>query len=126
MANTGRIDHAQTSVPFLTPLLDAKRLPCLVLKRAIRLERKVGSGEAPCFPRRVALVGGPYPAVGGDEGGRAAACSFCGGMAAANSVVRTGAGSISRPTSSRKFHTHLQVEDKLCRFRKETLPLFAV
>jgi hypothetical protein len=46
----------------------------------------------------VALVGGPYPAAGGYE---AAVGSLGGGMAAANSVVRTGVGSILCPTSPR-------------------------
>src|SRR5262245_26916239 len=53
--------------------------------------------------QEVAMVGGLYPAAGTDE---AAACSLCGGMAGANSVVRRGVGSISRPNSRRRFHTH--------------------
>jgi hypothetical protein len=35
------------------------RLSCWTAERPIRLERKVGSCEAPRFPRRVALMGGP-------------------------------------------------------------------
>ena len=45
--------------------------------------------KRPVF-QEVAMVGGPYPAAGTDE---AAACSLCGAMAGANSVVRRGVGS---------------------------------
>jgi hypothetical protein len=92
VAHASRIHHAQTAIGLPTPLLRVKRLSCWTAERPIRLERKVGSGQAPRFPRRVALVGGPYPAAGGDEGGRVAACSLCGERAGANAVVRTGSG----------------------------------
>ena len=92
VTNAGHIHQTQIAVSLPTPLLEVKRLSCGTAQRPIRLERKVGSGEAPRFPRRVAGVGGPYPAAGGEEGGRLAVCSFCEEMAAANSVVRTGSG----------------------------------
>src|SRR5215471_7965708 len=50
-ANTGCIHHSQTSVSFLTPLLDSKRLPCWTPERPIRLKRKVLSREPASFPR---------------------------------------------------------------------------
>jgi len=45
--------------------------------------------KRPVF-QEVAELGGPYPDAGTDEAG---ACSLSGGMAGANSVVRTGVGS---------------------------------
>jgi hypothetical protein len=92
VANAGRIHHAQTAIDLATPLLGMKRLSCWTAERPIRLEREVGSREASRFPRRVALVGGPYPAAGGGESGRVAAGSLCGERAGANAVVRTGSG----------------------------------
>ena len=50
VANAGRIDHAQTAIDLAAPLLGMKRLPCGTEERPIRLERKVGPGEAPRFP----------------------------------------------------------------------------
>jgi hypothetical protein len=50
VANAGRIDHAQTTIGLATPLLEVKLLPCWTAERPIRLERKVGSCEAPRFP----------------------------------------------------------------------------
>jgi hypothetical protein len=50
VANAGRIDHAQTAISLSTPLLRAKWLPCWTAQRPIRLQRKVGSGEAPRLP----------------------------------------------------------------------------
>jgi hypothetical protein len=82
--DAGRIHHAQAAIEFSTPLLDRKRLPCWTPQCPIGLERKVGSCEATCFPRRVAVVGGLYPDAGADEAGRAAVCSLCAGMAGAN------------------------------------------
>jgi hypothetical protein len=49
VANAGRIDHAQTAIGFLTPLLGVKRQPSGTAQRPIWLERKVGSSEAPRF-----------------------------------------------------------------------------
>ena len=91
-ANAGRIDHAQTSIGFSTPLLGVKRLSCWTPERSIGLERKVLPREATRLPRRVAVVGGPYPEAGADEAGRVAFCPLCSGRAGANSVVRTGSG----------------------------------
>lgn len=51
VANAGGIDHAQTAIGLSAPLLDPKRLSCGTAQRPIGLERKVGSGEAPRFPR---------------------------------------------------------------------------
>jgi hypothetical protein len=90
--HAGPIDHAQASISLSTRLLGDQRLPCWTWKRPIGLERKVLSREPTGFPRRVAVVGGPYPAAGADEAGRVAACSL-GAMAAANSVMRRGIGS---------------------------------
>ena len=50
VANAGRIHHTQTSIGLWTPLLGVKLLPCWTEERPIRLERKVGSSEAPRFP----------------------------------------------------------------------------
>jgi hypothetical protein len=50
VANAGRIHHAQTAIGLAPPLLGVKRLSCWTQERPIRLQRKVGSGEAPRFP----------------------------------------------------------------------------
>src|SRR5436305_1061222 len=50
VANAGRIDHAQAAISLWAPLLNPKRLSCGTAQRPIRLERKVGTGEAPRFP----------------------------------------------------------------------------
>ncbi len=89
-ANAGGIDHTQTAIGFSTPLMGRKRLPCWTPQRPIGLERKILPREAACFPRRVAVAGGPYPDTGPGE---AVACSLTEGMAAANSVMRMGVGS---------------------------------
>ena len=49
-ADAGRIDHAQTAIGFLTPLLGMKRLSCWTAEGSIRLERKVLARESPRFP----------------------------------------------------------------------------
>src|SRR5579884_3082760 len=49
-ANAGRIHQAQTAIGFLTPLLEARRLPRRTAEGPIGPERKVGSGEASRFP----------------------------------------------------------------------------
>ena len=90
VANASRIHHAQAAVGFSTPLLGMKRLSCGTTEGSVGLERKVLTRKAPRFPRRVAVVGGPYPDAGAEE---TAACSPGFGMAGANSVVRTGVGS---------------------------------
>ena len=90
--NAGGIDHTQTAIDLAASLMSGKRLSCWTAKRPIRLERKVLPRETTYFPRRVAVVGGPYPEVGVDEIGRVATCSL-GEMAGANSVMRRGAGS---------------------------------
>ena len=69
VANAGRIHHAQTSIGLATPLLGVKRLSCWTEERPIRLERKVGSGEATRFPGGGA--GGWTIPRGGRGGGRA-------------------------------------------------------
>ncbi len=95
IANTGGIHHAQAAISLSTMLLGHKRLPCWTAQRPVGLERKVGSGEATGFPRRVAAVGGPYPETGADTAGRAgciAACERAFAMAGANSVMRRGEG----------------------------------
>jgi hypothetical protein len=89
-ANARRIHDTQTPIGLSAALLGRKRWPCWTPERPVGLERKVGSGEAPRFPRRVAVVGGPYPEAGADEAGRAAVGSLCGGRAGANSVMRRG------------------------------------
>ncbi len=81
IAVTSGIHHAQAAISLS--------------KRPVGLERKVGSGEATGFPRRVAAVGGPYPETGADTAGRAgciAACERAFAMAGANSVMRRGEG----------------------------------
>ena len=95
IANTGAIHHAQAAISLSTMLLGHKRLPGWTAQRPVGLERKVGSGEATGFPRRVAAVGGPYPETGADTAGRAgciAGCERAFAMAGANSVMRRGEG----------------------------------
>jgi hypothetical protein len=92
-ANAGRIDHTQTPISLSPPLLGVKLLRCWAAQRSIWLEREGLPREATRLPRRVAVVGEPYPDAGADEAGRVAACSLCGGMVGANSVVRIGVGS---------------------------------
>jgi hypothetical protein len=48
--DTGCIDHTQTAITFSAVFLDPKRLPGWTAQRPIRLERKIGSGEAASFP----------------------------------------------------------------------------
>src|SRR5712692_8868074 len=73
-ADAGSIHHAQASIGFSAPFMREQVLASRTLERAIGLKRKVGSGETPRFPRRVAVVGGPYPETGADEGGYLAVC----------------------------------------------------
>jgi hypothetical protein len=114
VVNAGRIDHAQTAIGKALPLLEVKRLSCWTAQRPIRLKRKVGSCEAPRFARRVALVGGAYPAAAGDTDGRVAACLLCGERAEANSVVRRGVGSSRCANARRRFHTHGEITCQHC------------
>ncbi len=95
IANAGGIDHPQTAIAFSTPFMRNQDIACGTPKRPIRLKGKVGPGEAASFPRRVAVAGGAYPEAGAEAGGevgRVGTCSFCGGRAGANSVVRSGSG----------------------------------
>src|SRR5207245_6192210 len=71
IAVTSGIHHAQAAISLSTMLLGHKRLPCWTAQRPVGLERKVGSGEATGFPRRVAAVAWPYPETGADTAGRA-------------------------------------------------------
>ena len=50
IADAGRIHDAQAPIDFLASLLGTKRMSCWTLERPIRLERKVLSREATCFP----------------------------------------------------------------------------
>lgn len=50
IADAGCIHDAQAPIDFLAPLLGTKRMSCWTLERPIRLERKVLSREATCFP----------------------------------------------------------------------------
>jgi hypothetical protein len=49
-ANAGCIHHTQASIGFSTSFMRDQFLSSRATERAIRLERKVGSGEAPRFP----------------------------------------------------------------------------
>jgi hypothetical protein len=50
VANAGRIQHAQATIGFSTPLLGMKRLSCGTTQRSVGLERKVLTRKAPRFP----------------------------------------------------------------------------
>lgn len=50
-ANAGRIHDTQTPIGLAAALLSRTRLPCWTPERPVGLERKVGSGETPRFPR---------------------------------------------------------------------------
>ncbi len=89
VANAGCIHQPQAPISLLPPLLEGERAACWTAQCSIGLKRKIVSR----FPRRVAVVGGPYPEPGADKVGRVAACAFCSEMAGANSVMRTGVGS---------------------------------
>lgn len=88
VANAGRIDHAQAPI----------RRSCGVSVLPAG-QRRVPSGwrgksepvKRPVF-QEVAVVGGPYPAAGGNADGCEATGSRCSEMAGANSVVRSGCG----------------------------------
>ena len=105
-ANAGSIHHAQASISFSAVFVRNQLLVSRAPKRPIELASKVLAGKAACFPRRVAVVGGPYPDAGAEEAGRVGACELPDGRAGANSVVRTGIGSNWCPSSSRIFQTH--------------------
>ena len=49
-ADTGSIHDAQAPIGFSALFLDPKRLPGWTAQHPIRLERKIGSGEAVSFP----------------------------------------------------------------------------
>ena len=49
-AHAGRMHHTQASIGFSASFMREQFLSSRATKRAIRLERKVGSGEAPRFP----------------------------------------------------------------------------
>ena len=105
-ANAGGIHHAQASISFSAVFVRNQLLVSRAPKRPIELASKVLAGKAACFPRRVAVVGGPYPDARAEEAGRVVACELPDGRAGANSVVRTGIGSSWCPSSSRIFQTH--------------------
>jgi len=50
IANAGRIDHAQTAIAFSPLLMRDQDVACRTPKGPIRLEGKVGPGEAASFP----------------------------------------------------------------------------
>lgn len=50
VANAGRIDDPQTPIAFSPSLMRDQDVARRATERAIRLERKVGSGKAPRFP----------------------------------------------------------------------------
>jgi len=105
-ANAGGIHHAQASISFSAVFVRNQLLVSRAPKRPIELASKVLAGKAACFPRRVAVVGGPYPDAGAEEAGRVVACELPDGRAGANSVVRTGIGSNWCPSSSRILQAH--------------------
>ena len=105
-AHAGGIHHAQASISFSAVFVRNQLLVSRAPKRPIELASKVLAGKAACFPRRVAVVGGPYPDAGAEEAGRVVACELPDGRAGANAVVRTGIGSNWCPSSSRILQTH--------------------
>jgi hypothetical protein len=102
VANAGGIDDAQAAITLSTVLMRDQNVACRTSQGSIRLEGKVGSGEAARFPRRVAVVGGAYPeasAEGAGETGLVGACSLGALRAGAMEVVRTGRGASLCPNS---------------------------
>lgn len=56
-ADAGRIHHTQAPIAFSASLMGDQRLASRTTERAIRLERNVLTGKAPCFPRRTHVRG---------------------------------------------------------------------
>src|SRR6266705_2629180 len=95
VTNAGGIDDPQAAITLSTVLVRDQHVACRTSQGSIRLEGKVGSGEAASFPRRVAVGGGAYPEAGAEEASEAGlvgAYSFGALRAGANSVARTGKG----------------------------------
>lgn len=65
-ADAGCIDHTQASIRFPAPLLGDQGLLCGAAQRPVRLEGKVRSPEATCFPGGTHLRGS---IAGGRSGG---------------------------------------------------------
>src|SRR5713226_7567146 len=87
VTNAGGIDDPQAAITLSTVLMRDQHVACRTPQGSIRLEGKVGSGEAASFPRRVAVVGGAYPETGAEEASEAGlvgAYSFGAGRAGAN------------------------------------------
>lgn len=111
VANARPIDDPQTAIASRRCSCGTRTLPAGHRRVPSGWRGKSAPVKRPAF-QDVAVAGGAYPEAGAEAGGEdggVGASSGCGGMAGANSVVRSGSGARICPNSRRTFQVHCEM-----------------